>query len=495
MHATRRRGLGWWLALGAVILVGCVGAAFAALLGSMSNLQRASVAQQIAGRERDVSGTAEKDVLDLETALRGFALTRESRFLRSYYAANSRFAADATALTVLERSDDGLEDPSTVMVRQQESQYDRLYARPLILASTRQQLSLRQLRKVTATGQVRLDRMLELFKHQTQVSSSGARERELEAQDAANSTRGYAVAALVILVLVIAAFALAVHRGIVVPLGRMRAGAERLSRSDRGARMPRSRLRELDDLGSSFDGMADAVTVGRQALQDQNQTLEDRVQQRTRDLEAARVEILTRMARAGEYRDDATHQHTERVAQTAQRLACLLGLTVEQTELLGLAAPLHDVGKIGIPDAVLLKPGRLTSDEFTVMKTHSQLGAELLAGSDSPVLQMAARVALHHHERWDGTGYPDGLSAGQIPIEARIVAVADVLDALTHERPYKAAWSLQDALLEIDDQSGRQFDPLVVDALHRLDHEQLPPREVKRRPPAIVHPHAPLLTP
>ena len=468
-----------------MILVGCVGAAFAALLGSMSNLQRASVAQQIAGRERDVSGTAEKDVLDLETALRGFALTRESRFFRPYYAANSRFASDATALTVIERSDDGREDPSTVMVRQQESQYDRSTRAPSSWPDPAAALS-----APAAEGHCHRTGPAGPDAGAVQTPDAGqllrcSRERAGSA-GAANSTRGYAVAALVILVLVIVAFALAVHRGIVVPLGRMRAGAERLSRSDRGPRMPRSRLRELDDLGSSFDGMADAVTVGRQALQDQNQTLEDRVQQRTRDLEAARVEILTRMARAGEYRDDATHQHTERVAQTAQRLACLLGLTVEQTELLGLAAPLHDVGKIGIPDAVLLKPGRLTSDEFTVMKTHSQLGAELLAGSDSPVLQMAARVALHHHERWDGTGYPDGLSAGQIPIEARIVAVADVLDALTHERPYKAAWSLQDALHEIDDQSGRQFDPLVVDALHRLDHGQLLPTQRTIRPSGEV---------
>ena len=179
--------------------------------------------------------------------------------------------------------------------------------------------------------------------------------------------------------------------------------------------LPRSRVRELDDLGSSFDSMAGALTAGREALELHNQNLEDRVQERTRELETARLEILTRLALAGEFRDDDTHLHTERVARTAQLLGVGLGLTAADTELLALAAPLHDIGKIGIPDAVLLKPGKLTSDEFELMKTHAQLGADMLAGSTSPVLQMAAQIALHHHERWDGTGYPQRLQGEEIP--------------------------------------------------------------------------------
>jgi putative two-component system response regulator len=241
--------------------------------------------------------------------------------------------------------------------------------------------------------------------------------------------------------------------------------------------MPRSRLRELDDLGSSFDSMADAVTAGREKLEEQNHTLEDRVRARTSDLEAARVEILTRLARAAEYRDDATHQHTERVARITRLLARTLKLSPDQADLLALAAPLHDIGKIGIPDAVLLKPAKLTDDEFAVMKTHAHVGANMLAGSGSPVLQMAAQIAQHHHERWDGTGYPNRLRGKRIPLAARILAVADTLDALTHERPYKPAWSLHDALHEIFSQSGRQFDPRVIDALHQLDHGQLLPNQ------------------
>jgi putative two-component system response regulator len=241
-------------------------------------------------------------------------------------------------------------------------------------------------------------------------------------------------------------------------------------------RMPTARVRELDDLGRSFDVMAAGLTAGREALQSANDSLEDRVRERTRDLETARLETLSRLARAAELRDEATHEHTERVARTAQLLGRAIGLSEEDTELLWLAAPLHDIGKIGVPDAVLLKPGKLTDDEFALMQTHAELGAHMLSGSVSPVLQTATQIALSHHERWDGTGYPQRLHGEQIPLAARIVAVADVFDALIHQRPYKPAWSLHHALQEITDQSARQFDPQIVDALQRLDHGQLVPR-------------------
>ena len=317
-----------------------------------------------------------------------------------------------------------------------------------------------------------------LFERQIAASSGDARVRQSAAQAAAGSTRRYAIVGLAVLTLLIAGFALALRRGIARPLARLRDGAERLAFGHHGVRMPRSALRELDDLGNSFDAMADSLTAGREALQDQNQTLEVRVQARTHDLEVARVEILSRLARAAEFRDNATHEHTDRVARTARILGRTLGLTIDDADLLALAAPLHDIGKIGIPDTVLLKPGKLTSDEFAVMKTHAQLGADMLAGSDSPVLQMGAEIALNHHERWDGTGYPRGLDGDQIPLAARIVSVADVFDALIQERPYKPPWSLQHALQEITDQSGRQFDPRVVDALRQLDHGQLLPAPV-----------------
>jgi putative two-component system response regulator len=202
-----------------------------------------------------------------------------------------------------------------------------------------------------------------------------------------------------------------------------------------------------------------------EALHDQNQLLEQRVLERTRDLEAAQIEILQRLAAAAEFRDDDTGQHTQRVGQLAAILATELGLPTDQVELIRRVAPLHDVGKIGIPDTILLKPGRLTSSERRVMQTHTTIGATMLAGGRSPLVQAAERVAHSHHERWDGKGYPDGYAAEQIAVEARIVAVADFLDALTHDRPYRKAWSVEKTVAAIVAERGGHFDPTVVDAL------------------------------
>ncbi|MDQ2730185.1 MAG: HD domain-containing protein [Armatimonadota bacterium] len=207
-------------------------------------------------------------------------------------------------------------------------------------------------------------------------------------------------------------------------------------------------------------------------LQDQKESLEKRVQERTRALEKARTEILKRLARAAEYRDDNTGQHTQRVAWIAALLGRKLGFSETEVELMEQAATLHDVGKIGIPDTILLKPGKLTPDEFEVMKTHTTIGARLLAGSQFPVLQMAEEIALTHHERWNGTGYHPWLRGENIPVSGRIVSVADVFEALTHERPYKKAWSIPDALADIERQSGTQFDPVVVDAFLTLPHHE-----------------------
>lgn len=478
---SRRRVLGWWLALGTATLAVCVTVAFVALLSSVAGLQDAAGVLQAADQKLTVVSLAQDDVLAIDTALSGFALTRERRFILSYTAAKQRFAHDEAVLAAAERRDDGTEAPATRALTRSVLSYERSYARPLIERTTRRLMSRRELKKRTAAASVRLRAIRDQLNAQTANSRGNARRRHSQAQAAADATRRYAISGLVALIFLIAGFALAMRRGISLPLTRLRRRADRLARGDRGVRMPRSRLRELDDLGCSFDSMADAVTAGREKLEDQNQTLEDRVRARTSDLEAARVEILTRLASAAEYRDDATHEHTKRVARTARQLALALGLSPDQADLLALAAPLHDIGKIGVPDSVLLKPGKLTDAEFAVMKTHAQVGANMLAGSDSPVLQTAAQIAQHHHERWDGSGYPHGLRAQKIPLAARIVAVADALDALTHERPYKLAWSLQAALHEIFSQSGRQFDPRVIDALHELDHGQLLPTQRTHR--------------
>ena len=204
------------------------------------------------------------------------------------------------------------------------------------------------------------------------------------------------------------------------------------------------------------------------ALQDHNRLLETRVRERTADLERARLEILDRLAQAAEYRDDKTGAHTRRVGDSAAATARALGLPADEVERIKLAAPLHDVGKIGIPDSILLSPGRLDADQFEIMKTHTTIGGDLLAGSESPLLRCAEIIARTHHEHWDGSGYPRGLSGTDIPIEGRVVAVADTFDALTHSRPYKRAWSIEEAMIEIRTHAGSHFDPDVVEAFARL---------------------------
>lgn len=201
--------------------------------------------------------------------------------------------------------------------------------------------------------------------------------------------------------------------------------------------------------------------------------LEARVRRRTAELEGARLEMLQRLALAAEFRDDYTGEHTQRVGRTSRRIAEALGLEHDQVERIGLAAPLHDVGKIAVSDAILLKPGRLTDDEWQLMQRHTIAGGRMLRGSGSRLLQAAERIALTHHERWDGAGYPHGLSGEDIPQEGRIVAVADVFDALTHERPYKDPWPLDQAVEEIAAERGRRFEPRVVDVFLDLDHAGL----------------------
>ena len=199
--------------------------------------------------------------------------------------------------------------------------------------------------------------------------------------------------------------------------------------------------------------------------------LEELVRRRTAQLQQAHLEILDRLGRVAEYRDDATGQHTERVGQLCGQIAYELGLPQDRATLLMRTAPLHDLGKVAIADAVLLKQGPFDETERETMRKHSALGAKLLSGGTSELVQMAEEIALFHHERWDGLGYPCGLEADEIPLTARIVSVADAFDALIHERPYKQAWAVPDALAEIERESGGQFDPQVVSALLRLSSE------------------------
>jgi HD-GYP domain-containing protein (c-di-GMP phosphodiesterase class II) len=203
----------------------------------------------------------------------------------------------------------------------------------------------------------------------------------------------------------------------------------------------------------------------RRRIARDNRRLDAAVRARTQELEDTQLEVVERLARAAELRDDETGEHIDRMARMCELVALELGWDGARAELLRQAAILHDVGKIGLPDGILLKPGRLTPQEREEMTRHTSEGAALLAGSTSRLLQLAEVIARTHHERWDGTGYPAGIAGEDIPVEGRIAAVCDVFDALTNERPYKHAWPVQDALAEIADQRGRHFDPAVADAL------------------------------
>jgi putative two-component system response regulator len=201
--------------------------------------------------------------------------------------------------------------------------------------------------------------------------------------------------------------------------------------------------------------------------------LEQRVAARTAELEEARLEVLERLATAGEFRDDETGEHTRRVGVTAEALAEAVGADDETRRRIGVAAPLHDIGKIAIPDSLLLKEGRFTRTEREEMQRHTSIGADMLAGASSGLLELARDIALTHHERWDGSGYPNRLAGEEIPMAGRIVALADVFDALTHARPYKDAWEIGAAVEEIKRSGGDQFDPTLVEAFAELDHEAL----------------------
>jgi len=202
--------------------------------------------------------------------------------------------------------------------------------------------------------------------------------------------------------------------------------------------------------------------------QRQNEILEEKVQERTRELADTRLEIIRRLGRAGEYRDNETGMHVIRMSKSSQCLSLAAGLDEKHAEMILQASPMHDLGKIGIPDNVLLKPGKLTADEWEIMKTHVDIGADILEGHDAELMRMARVIALTHHEKWDGSGYPNGLKGADIPIEGRISALCDVFDALTSERPYKKAWPVEEAVAYIRENSGSHFDPDLVDRFNEV---------------------------
>lgn len=207
-----------------------------------------------------------------------------------------------------------------------------------------------------------------------------------------------------------------------------------------------------------------SLNASRKKLADKAAWLADEVRKATAVIRAQEQELLFRMSRAAEFRDPETGAHILRMSHYSRLIAAALGLSVAEQTLILQAAPMHDVGKIGTPDGILLKPGRLTPDELVIMRQHAQIGYELLKGSESAVLQSAATIALTHHEKYDGSGYPNGIAGEAIPLFGRIVAVADVFDALTSARPYKEAWPLERAADFMRENSGSHFDPACISA-------------------------------
>jgi putative two-component system response regulator len=205
-----------------------------------------------------------------------------------------------------------------------------------------------------------------------------------------------------------------------------------------------------------------ALAKSRHQLADRAEWLREEVANATSAVVAREIETIVRLTRAAEFRDDVTGMHVIRVGKMCESVARKLGMHEEDCKIMLLAAPMHDIGKVATPDGVLLKPGPLTPEEFEIMKQHTTAGYEILKDSDSPMLRCAAEIALTHHERYDGSGYPRGIVGDAIPLSGRLCSIVDVFDALTSERPYKHAWSVEEALAELDAKSGTQFDPELL---------------------------------
>ena len=246
----------------------------------------------------------------------------------------------------------------------------------------------------------------------------------------------------------------------------------RLRALAKGARDYIAKPFDITEVSQRISNMLEIRLLHNQ-VRDQNLILEEKVRLRTHELNETQQEAVLRLGRAAEYRDNETGMHVIRMSRLSARLAKEINLTDEECQLMLQASPMHDVGKIGIPDEILLKPGKLNEEEWVIMRKHPEIGSEILSGSNSAIMQMAESIALTHQERWDGSGYPRGLKGEEIPLAGRIVAICDVFDALTSKRYYKEAYSVEKSMQIIEQGSGKDFEPILVDAFKRILPEMI----------------------
>jgi response regulator RpfG family c-di-GMP phosphodiesterase/CHASE3 domain sensor protein len=475
-RARRTYGLTARLAITAAVAFALVIAVFALLALSIARARQETDERRDSQRVSLAAQALQKSVLDMETGVRAFLITRQDRFLDPWRAARDRRGAEEQRLLSSLARLDGVTGSALALGRRTVAGVETYFLEhslPLVLRAQFRRLDQAVLDAEVSDGKRRVDQLRKDFAEVVALEAARASEEDISAAQAGQRSLVVGIAGLLLILAAIVAGLAYLARNVTRPVVRVAQAASAIADGSDGyepvSRSNSRAAREVKSLTEAFDAMAEIVRAQRDGLRRQNTMLERRVRERTGDLEAARYQALLMLAVAAEYRDDDTHRHTQRVGRNAAFVAETLGLGTETVELLRVAAPLHDVGKIGISDSIMLKPGKLTSAEFETMKQHVVIGESILASSSEPIFHVAAEIARTHHERWDGTGYIDGLSGDQIPLAGRIVAVVDVFDALTHARPYKDAWPVERALEEIEAGAGSHFDPDVVAAFASID--------------------------